>query len=210
MFPGAKRRVRRKKIVRCGEFIAFTFAVITGLALIMPIQVAFAQPAGTVEFEAIRKDTGELLGSSGLVSFYIGDKVFLRVSFFASESVSGISPLVFPWVIILRVVKVVAGGIAAVYGSGHMDRWWGVALVGAGTAAVTFKSVTDFEWSVDFPETWTFDLNATMYQSVGGIVVSIDKFGLLAPYIGLGSTILVATATIGVYDKRVKHRKGKQ
>jgi hypothetical protein len=29
--------------------------------------------------------------------------------------------------------------------------------------------------------------------AVGGFVVSVDKFGLLAPYIGLASTILVAT-----------------
>jgi hypothetical protein len=45
---------------------------------------------------------------------------------------------------------------------------------------------------------------------VGGIVVPVDKFGLLAPYIGLASTILVATAATAIYVKRVKHRKEKQ
>jgi len=45
---------------------------------------------------------------------------------------------------------------------------------------------------------------------VGGIVVSVDKFGLLAPYIGLASTILVTTAATAIYVKRVKRRKEKQ
>jgi hypothetical protein len=45
---------------------------------------------------------------------------------------------------------------------------------------------------------------------VGGIWIPVDKFGLLAPYIGLASTILVATAATAVYVKRVKRRKEKQ
>lgn len=43
--------------------------------------------------------------------------------------------------------------------------------------------------------------------TVGGVVFSVDKLGLLAPYIVLTSTILVATATTAIYVKRVKHRK---
>lgn len=42
------------------------------------------------------------------------------------------------------------------------------------------------------------------------IVVPVDKFGLLAPYIGLASTILIATVVTAVYAKRVKRRKEKQ
>jgi prenyltransferase beta subunit len=45
---------------------------------------------------------------------------------------------------------------------------------------------------------------------VGGIWIPIDKFGLLAPYIGVASTILVATATTAIYVKRVTRRKKKQ
>jgi len=45
---------------------------------------------------------------------------------------------------------------------------------------------------------------------VGGIIVPVDKFGLLAPYVGLASTILVATVATAIYVKRVKHRKEKQ
>ena len=47
-------------------------------------------------------------------------------------------------------------------------------------------------------------------EGVGGIVVPVDKFGLLAPYIGLASTILVATAATTIYVKHVKRRKEKQ
>lgn len=44
----------------------------------------------------------------------------------------------------------------------------------------------------------------------GGVWVSVDKLGLLAPYIALTSTIIVATATTAIYVKRVKRRKEKQ
>jgi len=47
-------------------------------------------------------------------------------------------------------------------------------------------------------------------RTVGGISIPVDKFGLLAPYIGLASTILVATAATAIYVKRVKRRKEKQ
>jgi hypothetical protein len=46
--------------------------------------------------------------------------------------------------------------------------------------------------------------------SVGGIVIPVDKFALLAPYIGLTSTIVVAAVVSVVYVKRVKRRKEKQ
>jgi len=45
---------------------------------------------------------------------------------------------------------------------------------------------------------------------VGGIVVPVDKFGLLAPYIGLASTIMVASVAAAICVKRVKRRKEKQ
>jgi uncharacterized MnhB-related membrane protein len=47
-------------------------------------------------------------------------------------------------------------------------------------------------------------------QGVGGIVLPVDKFALLAPYIGLTSTIVVASVVSVVYVKRVKRRKEKQ
>jgi hypothetical protein len=45
---------------------------------------------------------------------------------------------------------------------------------------------------------------------VGGVVVLVDKFALLAPYIGLTSTIIVASVVSAVYVKRVKRRREKQ
>jgi hypothetical protein len=39
---------------------------------------------------------------------------------------------------------------------------------------------------------------------VGGVVVPVDKFGLLAPYIGLASTIAIASVASVVYFKRRK------
>jgi len=41
---------------------------------------------------------------------------------------------------------------------------------------------------------------------VGGIWIPVNKFGLLAPYIALASTILIATATTAIYVKRRKKK----
>jgi hypothetical protein len=43
-----------------------------------------------------------------------------------------------------------------------------------------------------------------MVGDVGGFAIPVDKLTLLAPYIAVGSVILVATA---IYFKRVKRRK---
>ena len=45
---------------------------------------------------------------------------------------------------------------------------------------------------------------------VGGVLVPVDKFGLLAPYIGLVSTLIFATVATAIYVKRVKRRKEKR
>jgi len=45
---------------------------------------------------------------------------------------------------------------------------------------------------------------------VGGIVVSVDKFGLLAPYIGLASTTAIGAVATVVYVRRAKRREEKQ
>jgi len=47
-------------------------------------------------------------------------------------------------------------------------------------------------------------------SDVGGVVVSIDEVGLLAPYIGLVSTIIIATVVTVVYGKRVWRRRERQ
>ena len=46
-------------------------------------------------------------------------------------------------------------------------------------------------------------------RAVGGVWVPVDKFGLLAPYVGVASTIVVATAATAIYVKRIKRRETK-
>jgi hypothetical protein len=48
------------------------------------------------------------------------------------------------------------------------------------------------------------------WPAVGGIVVSVDEFDLLAPYIGLTSTILAASVVSSIGIRRAKRRKEKQ
>jgi len=64
----------------------------------------------------------------------------------------------------------------------------------------------------DDPSTWGKACSSDNWACfpVGGILVPVDKFGLLAPYIGVASTILVATAATAIYAKRVKRKKKKQ
>jgi len=65
--------------------------------------------------------------------------------------------------------------------------------------------------SGDLAESYVyFNLVTPDTGSVGGFMLAIDKFGLLAPYIGLASTILVGTVATAIYVKRVKRRKEKQ
>jgi hypothetical protein len=50
----------------------------------------------------------------------------------------------------------------------------------------------------------------TIKSSVGGIVIPMDKLSLLAPYIGLASTIVVAAVATVLYGKRLRRNKEKQ
>lgn len=56
-----------------------------------------------------------------------------------------------------------------------------------------------------------YDLTAEFerYISDGGIAVPVDTLSLLTPYIGVASTISVATVAAAIYAKRVKRRKEK-
>jgi len=53
-------------------------------------------------------------------------------------------------------------------------------------------------------------VTVTAPTGVGGVWVPVDKFGLLAPYIALASTILVATVATAIYVKHVKRRNKKR
>jgi hypothetical protein len=69
------------------------------------------------------------------------------------------------------------------------------------------KTTYDDDWTIPHKDP-TSPTNLT--YGVGGIVIPVDKFSLLAPYIGLASTVLVATAVVAVCIKRVRCRKEKQ
>ena len=57
---------------------------------------------------------------------------------------------------------------------------------------------------------YNYSVRTEHLSAVGGIWVPVDKLGLLAPYIGLASTLIVATVATAIYVKRVKHRREKQ
>jgi len=61
-------------------------------------------------------------------------------------------------------------------------------------------STGEFAYSITCPDV----------PGVGGINIPVDRVGLLAPYIGLASTTIIAAVATAVYVKRVKHRKEKQ
>jgi hypothetical protein len=58
--------------------------------------------------------------------------------------------------------------------------------------------------------TWKAQAYYMPVAAVGGIVVPVDKLGLLAPYIGIVSTIIVATAVVALCVSRVRRRKEKR
>jgi len=73
----------------------------------------------------------------------------------------------------------------------------------------TFDEIVKLQY-YSFERLWITGNITVTSPSVGGFSVPVDKIGLLAPYFGLASTILVATAATAIYVKRVKRRKEKQ
>jgi hypothetical protein len=81
--------------------------------------------------------------------------------------------------------------------------------------------VNYFHGTIDEPRVFNTALSATditsIYggggsscapsSSVGGVVVSVDKLGLLVPFIGMASLILAATTVTAVYVRRAKHKE---
>jgi len=62
-------------------------------------------------------------------------------------------------------------------------------------------------WWASTPQDGTVGLPPVTPSSVGGIVAPVDKLGLLAPYIGLASTIIAGTIATAIYVKSVRHQK---
>jgi len=77
-----------------------------------------------------------------------------------------------------------------------------------GPQTIPLKNATDY--TIGFIKSTRHTVEHPRARAFGGVVVSVDKFGLLAPYIALASTIVVATAATAIYVKHVKRRKEKQ
>lgn len=86
--------------------------------------------------------------------------------------------------------------------------------------ATAYPSYTFKQWILDGATVYNNPIIVTMnsdrtlravFESpVGGIWVPVNKFALLAPYIGLASTIIVAIVVTVIYAKRFERRKEKQ
>jgi len=70
--------------------------------------------------------------------------------------------------------------------------------------------VNAFYWETRDVSDNLLETGAFIPDVVGGLAVPVDKFGLLAPYIGLISTLVVATVATALYVKRTNFRKEKQ
>jgi hypothetical protein len=51
------------------------------------------------------------------------------------------------------------------------------------------------------------EIQMAMQPTIGGVVIPVDKFGLLTPYIGLAASVVGASVASAIY---AKHRKEKQ
>ncbi len=95
-------------------------------------------------------------------------------------------------------------------------KQWRIVEFRTGTTVVAKHKLRDKNQNGDCRDTneayyWNIDKKEWVTMSVvGGVVVPVDKFGLLAPYIGLASTIAIAAVASVVYVKRVRRRKEKQ
>jgi len=90
------------------------------------------------------------------------------------------------------------------YGGASYDYAYSIFLTVDGGYAVAGRTSS---YGAGGYDAWLLKLGT---PGVGGVVVPVDKLDLLAPYIGLASTIIVATVATTIYVKRVKHKKEKQ
>jgi len=83
-----------------------------------------------------------------------------------------------------------------------------------GGFASVYNATTDysqFTWQAFDASGALVDSGSVLpWQSVGGVVLSVDKFSLMTPYIGLASAWIIGAVAAAVYVKRIKRRKEKQ
>jgi hypothetical protein len=159
-------------------------------------KVSAEEFSGYLRVQMIRKDTNEIIEDTGDMSVYDGSQLkYMWFELFWD-----------PWILILRFTKVIASGAGIISGKVDVNKPLGAIV----TIAILLTSTKDYEITIDETGNWTFTFDLTAKATVGGIVIPVDKFALLAPYIGLTSTVTVAAVATVVYVKRVKRRKEKQ
>lgn len=90
---------------------------------------------------------------------------------------------------------------------GHIYFRYNVTLSGdVGGGGALQSAASDPEY---YAQQWADHL-VTEHITVGGIVLPIAKFSLLAPYIGLASTAMIGVVATVVYVRRAKRREEKQ
>ena len=109
------------------------------------------------------------------------------------------------------------------YANGKSIAWRNVNLESGASTTISFTwdtasfaegnyTVSAYAWPVpgeiDTTDNRKEDGTVQIAVPVGGVDVPVDKLSLLAPYIGLASTILLA-AIAAIYIKHTKHRKKK-
>jgi hypothetical protein len=159
-------------------------------------KVSAEEFSGYLRVQMIRKDTNETIEDTGNMTVYDGSQL-KNIWFEIFED---------PWILILRFTKVIVSGAGIISGKVDVNKPLGAIV----TIAILLTSTKDYEITIDETGNWTFTFDLTAKATVGGIVIPVDKFALLAPYIGLTSTIVVAAVVSVVYVKRVKRRKEKQ
>jgi len=188
----------RKILVTTLVFMLIFSSLSSGL-LIRPASAKFN---GTIQIVFTVKETSRVIYNSGKITFEA--LKLLKFSFKVAVSFA------MGWIVI-QITKAILEATGVI--DGYLQGWtpW---LRVAFKFVFSLASTVTYEFRVESmgdDGEWTFDFEAMPYESaVGGFVVPVDKFGLLAPYVGLASTILVATVATAIYVRHVKRREEKQ
>lgn len=192
------------KKIMCGLLITMLLSSAFTSSVLM--QPTFANPGfwGWFQKQVLDKATRILLVATPMIVFTAGTMITTFLSAWVAYATS-------PLGLIIRIIKSVAAGMGWISGLIKVTKANGVLVWIAWTIfseaeyEVPITSMSEEGW-------WTIELEGmpSESQSVGGVITPVNKFGLLAPYIGLASTIAVATVAAAIYAKRVKCRKEKQ
>ena len=184
----------RKSILMVGLLL------ISLCAMLFNLPKAYAYDA-EVSMTVIKKETGEVLASSEPIYVYVDQWFYIYEDWIEPEFNTTTTD-------IIRITKVLVIGAGLITGTITANIFGAII-----TIAVAATSTTNYEISIP-PSNGTgivsINFTGKLLPGVGGVggyIVPVDKLALLAPYIGLGSTILIATITTVIYIRRIKKRE---